>query len=148
MHSQEEMSSLALGRFRGVDVGELTERCFSRRVLRSKLPVLVVVWFNGTGAEQGFLRLLEEWAPQARGWLRILRLDAERWSGLAERVGIPLAPGLALFSQGAMCYQFVGQASRRELDEVLARVRALGMIGERRGASGEDSVEPLERGDG
>jgi hypothetical protein len=47
-----------------------------------------------------------------------------------------------------MCYQFVGEASRRELDELLARVRALGVIGERGDASGEDSVEPLERGDG
>ena len=55
-------------------IEEVSEWSFSQRVLRSALPVLVVVWADGRGAEQGFLKLVEEWAPQARGRLRIFRL--------------------------------------------------------------------------
>jgi len=100
---------------------EVSERSFSQRVLRSALPVLVVVWADSRGAAEGFLKLVEEWAPQAGGRLAIFRLSVERPFGLAERFGIPLAPGLALFNRGAMCYQFIGEASRRELDELLVR---------------------------
>ena len=123
-------------------IEEVSEWSFSQRVLKSALPVLVVVWGDGRGAEQGFLRLVEEWAPQASGRLCIFRLSVERSSGLAERFGIPLAPGLALFSRGALCYQFIGEASRRELDELLVRASTLGVCGESGGAPGGRIVEP------
>src|ERR1035437_169757 len=121
---------------------EVSEASFSQQVLGSELPVLVVVWASGGGSAQGFLKLLEEWAPQARGRLRIFRLNAERSSGLAERFGIPLAPGLGLFSRGGMCYQFIGQASRRERDELLVRARTLAVVKESKGALGGGNVEP------
>ena len=35
-------------------IEEVNERSFSQRVLQSALPVLVVVWGDGRGAEQGF----------------------------------------------------------------------------------------------
>lgn len=123
---------------------EVGEASFNQQVLGSELPVLAVVWANGSGSEQGFLKLLEEWVPQARGRLRIFRLSAERSSGPAERFAIPLAPGLALFSRGAMCYQFIGEASRRDLDEVLERVKTHGELKEDGGGLGRRIVEPPE----
>jgi thioredoxin-like negative regulator of GroEL len=123
-------------------IEEVSEWSFSQRVLRSVLPVLVVVWADSRGAEEGFLKLVEEWAPQARGRMGIFRLNVERSSGLAERCGIPLAPGLALFSRGVMCYQFIGEASRRELDDLLVRASTLGVCRESGGAPGGRIVEP------
>jgi thioredoxin 1 len=120
----------------------VSEASFNQQVLGSDLPVLVVVWANGSASEQGFLKLLEEWAPQALGRLRIFGLNAECSSGLAARFGISLAPGLALFSRGAMCYQFIGETSRRELDELLVRASALGVCRESRGSLGGQIVEP------
>ncbi len=123
-------------------IDEVTERSFSQRVLRSELPVMIVAFAGSSAGEQGFLKLVQEWAPQARGRLRILRLDVERSLRLAERFRISLAPGLALFSRGAMCYQFIGEASRRELDELLVRASTLELCG---GSGGEPDgriVEP------
>jgi hypothetical protein len=36
-----------------------------------------------------------------------------------------VAPGLILFHQGAVCYQFIGEVSRHELDEVLTHATVL-----------------------
>jgi thioredoxin 1 len=111
-------------------IDEVTERSFSQRVLRSELPVMIVACADSSAGERGFLKLVEEWAPQARGRLRILRLDVERSLRLAERFGVPSAPSLVLFSQGVVCYQFTGEVSRGELDELLARARLLGLARE------------------
>ncbi len=128
-------------------IEEITEESFSQRVLRSELPVLVVICVNGNGADQGFLRLPEEWSSQARSRLRICRLSAEGSSGLAERFGIPLAPGLALFSRGVMCYQFIGEASQTELDELLARASTLEVFRGSKDASDRRIVEPRQIAD-
>ena len=111
-------------------IPEVSEASFSQRVLQSELPALVAVCGKGGTASQTLLELLEGWAPQAQGRLRVFQLSAEGSSGLAERFGIPSAPSLVLFSQGVVCYQFTGEVSRGELDEMLARARLLGLARE------------------
>jgi len=91
---------------------------FGQQALQSGLPVLVVVWRDGM--DQRLFEMLEDWAPQVRSRLRVFGLDAGCSPGLAERFGLPSAPGLALFKGGALCYQFLGNASQQELNEVLA----------------------------
>jgi len=140
-HEHAATSSVIVGSG-AADAGESAEQLLIRQALESELPLLVVVWTDGTGIGQGFLRLLEEWAPQADGRLQIFRLDAARSPKLAKLLGIPLAPGLALFSQGVMRYQFIGNMSRRELDEVLERASILGALESGTGASGGGIVEP------
>jgi thioredoxin-like negative regulator of GroEL len=126
-------------------ISELTERTFGQRVLQSELPVLVAVCLNGSGASQRLLKLLEEWGPQTHGRLNIFRWSADGLSELTKRFGVPLAPGLMLFSRGALCYQFIGEVSRRELDELLARVGTQGVSVENPSTSEGCIVErPLE----
>jgi thioredoxin 1 len=112
-------------------IAEITAESFALQVLHSDLPVLVAVSGEGGAASQALLRLLKEWAPQARGRLRVFRLSGDGSSGVAERFGVPSAPSLALFSQGVVCYQFAGEVSRGELDEMLARAILLGLARER-----------------
>jgi thioredoxin 1 len=102
-------------------IPEVNEASFSQRVLQSEVPALVAVCGKGGTASQTLLKLLMEWAPQTQGRLSVFRLSVEGSPGLTERLGVPAAPSLVLFSQGAACYQFVGEVSRRELDELLAR---------------------------
>jgi thioredoxin 1 len=108
----------------------VSEASFSQRVLQSELPALVAVYGKGGTANQTLLKLMEVWAPQAQGRLRVFRLSAEASSGLAERLGVPPAPSLMLFSRGVVCYQFTGEVSRGELDELLARASLLGVARE------------------
>lgn len=107
-------------------IAEITAESFALHVLHSDLPVLVAVSGEGGAGSQALLRLLEEWAPQAQDRLRVFRVSADGSCGLAERFGVPSAPSLVLFNQGVVCYQFTGEVSRGELDEMLARARLLG----------------------
>ncbi len=111
-------------------VAEITAESFALHVLHSDLPVLVAVCGGGGTDGQRLLELLEGWAPQAQGRLRVFRLSADGPSGLAERFGIPSAPSLVLFNRGVVCYQFTGEASRGELNELLGRASLLGVARE------------------
>jgi thioredoxin-like negative regulator of GroEL len=123
-------------------IGELTERTFGQRVLQSELPVLVAVCLNGSGATQRLLKLLEEWGPQAHGRLKIFQWTADGLSELTKRLGVPLAPGLMLFSRGVLCYQFIGDVSRQELNEILTRARSLSVSVKDASGSERRVVEP------
>ena len=108
-------------------IAEVTESSFGQQVLQSELPALVAVCSEGSTASQTLLRLLEAWMPQAQGRLRVFRLSPDGLSGLAERLGVPSAPSLLLFSRGTVCYQYTGQVSRPELNDLLARASLLGV---------------------
>ena len=128
-------------------IPEVCEASFSERVLQSEMPALVAVCADGTGASRNLLNLLLEWTPQTQGRLTIFRFNAEGSSKLPGDLSLPPAPSLVLFSQGAICYQFVGEVSRGELDEMLARARVLGLArepeapGDRRPAVGPPRLE-------
>ena len=116
-------------------------------MLQSELPALVAVCGKGGTASQTLLKLLEGWAPQAQGQLQVFRLSADGSSGLAERFGVPSAPSLVLFSRGGVCYQFTGEVSRGELDELLARASLLRVAREREPPSeGRPAVGALRSG--
>jgi thioredoxin 1 len=128
-------------------IPEVSEASFSQRVLQSALPALVAVYSKGGTASQTLLKLLEGWAPQARGRLRVFRLSADDSSGLAERFGVLSAPSLVLFSRGVVCYQFTGEVSRGELDELMARASLLGVVSQPEAASDRrPAVGPLRSG--
>jgi len=128
-------------------IPEVNEASFSEQVLQSEQPALVAVCGRGGTASQTLLKLLEGWAPQARGRLRVFRLGADGSCGLAERFGVPSGPSLVLFSRGVVCYQFTGEVSRGELDELLARASLLGVARETEAPSGQrPAVGPLRSG--
>jgi len=106
-------------------IPEITAESFEQRVLRSELPVLIAVYANGSRASEKLLLLLETWTLKTRGWLTVLRINAAESPELVHRCGVPSVPGLALFHQRAVCYQFSGELSRRELEDLLTRANLL-----------------------
>ena len=126
-------------------IPEVSEASFSQRVLQSELPALGAVCGKSGTASPALLKLLEEWAPQAQGRLRVFRLSAEDSSGLAERFDVPSAPSLVLFNQGVVCYQFTGEVFRRELDDLLTRASSLGLARDIEAPADPHSVAGLPR---
>jgi thioredoxin 1 len=100
---------------------EITDHSFAERVVQSKLPVLLAFCADGCSASQRLLTLLANAAPRCRGSITIAKASPDEFPGLAARFGIVSVPAVLLFSGGTVCYQFVGELSRRELDELLAR---------------------------
>jgi len=108
-----------------------TDSSFDEQVVKSKLPVLLAFCDDDCPASQKLLTLLTHALPRCRDIVTIAKASPDESTGLAARFGVVSAPAVLLFSGGTVCYQFVGELSRRELDDLLARVRACGTgIGE------------------
>jgi thioredoxin 1 len=102
---------------------EITDHSFTERVIRSKVPVLLAICADGCSASQKLLALLAGAVLRCDGFVAIAKANTDESSGLVARFGVVSAPAILLFSGGTVCYQFVGELSRRELDELLARAR-------------------------
>ncbi len=103
---------------------KLTDSSFDEQVMKSKLPVLLAFCADGCSASQRLLTLLADSAPRCRNSITIAKASPDESPGLAARFGVVSAPAVLLFSDGTVCYQFVGELSRRELDDLLARASA------------------------
>jgi thioredoxin-like negative regulator of GroEL len=104
---------------------ELAEADFSRQVLQSEHPVLVAFCPGTSAADLKFLELLAKWVPRAQGTVRMFRARPADSASLARQLSLPSSRGLALFSRGTICYQYVGEGSRSDFDEVLDRAVSL-----------------------
>jgi len=99
---------------------EINDRSFAEKVIQSKVPVLLAFCADGCVAGQKLLALLADTAPR-RGSVTLAKASPTESPELAARLGIVSVPAVLLFSGGAVCYEFMGELSRRELDELLAR---------------------------
>lgn len=100
---------------------KLTDSSFDERVVKSKLPVLLAFCADGCAASQRLLALLADSAPRCHDFTTIAIASPDKSPGLTVRFGIVSVPAVLLFSGGMVCYQFMGELSRRELDDLLAR---------------------------
>ena len=100
---------------------EITARSFAEIVMRSKVPVLLAFCDDGCSASERLLAQLANAAARCCGFVTIAKTNPTESPELVERFGIVSAPAILLFSGGVVCYQFMGELSRRELDELLAR---------------------------
>lgn len=103
---------------------EIADLSFADRVVQSKLPRLLAFCADGCSASQKLLALLANAAPRCGGFVTIAKANPTEPPALAARFGVVSAPSFRLLRGGAVCYQFVGELSRRELDELLTRARA------------------------
>lgn len=107
---------------------EITDHSFAERIVQSKTPVLLVFCANGCSASQRLLTLLANAAARYVGFVTIAKASPDESPGLTARFGIVSAPAVLLFSGGTVCYEFMGELSRRELDELLARAAGRNFI--------------------
>jgi thioredoxin 1 len=108
-------------------IPQVTSSSFDGHVLRSELPVLVIFCADGDRTSRHLFNWLNEWTPAARNLLNIVQVPQLEARSLAARWGMPSVPSLALFHAGSVCYQFCGQFSRRELDDVLTQAIFMGL---------------------
>lgn len=106
-------------------IPEITADALERHLALSTRPVLVAVCADGHPAGQRLLGLLERWAVEVSDRLNVVWVDVVETPTMLQRCGVPSAPGLALFHRGTACFQFTGELSRRELEDVLIQVSLL-----------------------
>jgi len=106
-------------------ITEITAEWFEHQVVCAKRPVLLVVADSDSRACETLLKLLAAWTPEVGERLDVVRVNAASSPGFTRSPGVLLAPGLVLLHRGAVCYQFIGEVSRHELDEVLSHATVL-----------------------
>jgi thioredoxin-like negative regulator of GroEL len=104
----------------------ISDHSFDERVTQSQWPWLLAFCADGCAASQRLLALLAGAAPCCDGGVAIAKASPTESPELAARFGIGSVPSLLLLRGGTVYYQFVGELSRRELDELLARACADG----------------------
>jgi thioredoxin 1 len=99
---------------------EINDRSFAENVILSKVPVLLAFYADDCVASQRLETLLTN-AARGNHLAMIAKTSLKKSPELVSRLGIVSVPAVLLFNGGIVCYQFIGELSRRELDELLRR---------------------------
>lgn len=99
---------------------EVTDSSFDEQVIQSKTPVFLAFCADGCPASQRLLAMLASAVPRCRGLVTFAKASPAKAPGLGAQLGVASAPSLLLLRGGAVSFQFVGDLSPRELDDLLA----------------------------
>ena len=99
---------------------EINDRSFAEKVMLSKVPVLLAFYADDCVGSQRLETLLTN-AARGHHLAMIAKTSLKKSPELVSRLGIVSVPAVLLFNGGIVCYQFIGELSRRELDELLLR---------------------------
>ena len=100
---------------------EITDRSFAQKVMQSKVPVLLAFCADGCSASQRLQTLLTN-VTRGHSSAMIAKATPTGSSELMARFGIVSVPAVLLFNEGTVSYQFMGELSRRELEDLLMHV--------------------------
>jgi thioredoxin-like negative regulator of GroEL len=102
-------------------VVEINDASFAERIGRSPTPVLLAFCVADCAVCHRLMAVLTTAAPRCGGRVTIAKADLDECPELAARFGIVSVPAVLLLKGGTVGYQFIGDLSQRELDELLAR---------------------------
>ena len=109
---------------------ELSEESFAQHVANSEKPVVLVFWQDGCARCNRVLKLLRDSASRVNGKLLVALISKNQSSTLAARFGITSVPTLLCWHRGSVCYEFVGELSRSELEDITEKLSLLNRAGE------------------
>ena len=92
---------------------------FEEMLSSSDLPVLVDFYADWCGPCQMMVPILEQVNTQLQDQLRIVKIDTEKYQGLASQYQINALPTLVLFKQGQPIQRIEGVVQAKQLVEHL-----------------------------
>lgn len=106
------------------DIISVDESNFEYRVIAysQDIPVLVDFWAPWSEASRRISPLLENYARKAGGSFRLAKLNVEDNKTLARRYQINTIPTLAVFENGRVSHQLVGDKTNSLVNDFLRRV--------------------------
>ena len=99
----------------------VSDSTFEQEVLRSEQPVLVDFWAEWCGPCKLVAPTLEALARDYSGRLRVLKSNVDENATSAARYGVRGIPTLALFKDGELKGQLVGNHSREAIEKMIQK---------------------------
>lgn len=97
------------------------DETFETEVLQSEVPVLVDYWAEWCGPCKMIAPMLDEWAADYEGRLRITKLNVDENPKLATQFHVRSIPTLMLFKGGQPVATQVGALSKAQLAAFIDR---------------------------
>lgn len=97
----------------------ITDTSFETEVLQSELPVLVDFWAPWCGPCKMIGPVLEEYAKENQGRIKIAKLNVDEEKQWAGQFGVMSIPTMILFHKGQPVGQLVGFRPKNELAQIL-----------------------------
>lgn len=99
---------------------EIADGPLAEWIVRSHTPVLLAFGADGCPASQKLMAMLANAVMRYGGRVTFAKASPAKLPKLAARLGIASTPSVLLLRGGAVSFQFVGELSPRELDDLLA----------------------------
>ena len=94
---------------------QVTGAQFDSEVLASKEPVVVDFYTDDCGPCRALSPILQDWALESNGTVKVVKVDAASESVLAASYGVNVVPTVLLFSNGKCVAQTVGLKSKNNM---------------------------------
>ncbi|MBM7624067.1 thioredoxin [Sporohalobacter salinus] len=103
----------------GENVTELTGDNFKSEVLEAEGRVLVDFWAPWCGPCKQLLPIIEEFADDYKGEVKVGKVNVEDNKDLAAEYNVMSIPTLVLFEDGEILNREVGVSSKEELENLI-----------------------------
>jgi thioredoxin 2 len=93
----------------------ITDADFEARVLKSPLPALVFAWAPWCPTCRTFVPVIDEFAREASGKVRVGKVNVDQNPGLSQRFNILSVPQILVFDHGELKETLPGSLQKHEL---------------------------------
>ena len=100
-------------------VNEVDDKNFEHEVLQSEQPVLVDFWSEWCAPCRALTPVVEAVAQEYQGKAKVVKLDVDSSTQVAQRYGIRGIPTLIVFKGGAEADRVIGMTSKDNIARML-----------------------------
>ena len=102
-----------------MEILTVTKDNFEQEVLSAELPVLVDFWASWCGPCRMFSPIVDEFAEENEGKVKVGKINVDEEQELAARYGVMSIPTAMLFKGGEAAATLVGVQPKEALEELL-----------------------------